>query len=79
MLVSIAFLNDMTPEQNYCVTRKELLAVVKSIKYFHKYLYGQKFVLKTDQDPEGQVARWIQQLQEYNFQIQYRKEMPMDN
>ncbi len=23
-------------EQNYCVIRKELLAVVKSMKYFHK-------------------------------------------
>ncbi len=71
------------PEQNYCVTGKELLAVVKSIKHFHKYLYGQKFVLKTDQsalqwllnfkDAEGQVARWIQQLEEYDFQIQHRK------
>ncbi len=30
------------PEQNYCVTRKELPAVIKSIKHFHKYLYGQK-------------------------------------
>ncbi len=56
-------------EENYCITREELLAVVKSIKHFHKYLYGQKFVLKTDhfalqwllnfKDPEGQVARWI--------------------
>ncbi len=25
-------------------------------------------------DPEGQVAHWIQQLQEYDFQIQHRKE-----
>ncbi len=27
------------PQQNYYVTRKELLAVIKSIKNFHKYLY----------------------------------------
>ncbi len=28
--------------------KKELLVVVKSIKHFHKYSYGQKFVLRTD-------------------------------
>ncbi|GBN30424.1 Retrovirus-related Pol polyprotein from transposon 297 [Araneus ventricosus] len=36
------------PERNYCVTRKELLAIVKSIEHFHDYLYGRKFLLRTD-------------------------------
>ncbi|GBN90817.1 Retrovirus-related Pol polyprotein from transposon 297 [Araneus ventricosus] len=71
------------PERNYCVTRKELLAIVKSIEHFHHYLYGQKFLLRTDhaslrwllnfKEPEGQIARWIQRLQEYDFEIQHRK------
>lgn len=71
------------PEKNYCVTRRELLAVVKAVKHFHKYLYGQRFVLRTDhaslrwlfqfKNPEGQVARWLQQLQEYDFEIRHRK------
>ncbi|GBM00012.1 Retrovirus-related Pol polyprotein from transposon 297 [Araneus ventricosus] len=71
------------PERNYCVTRKELLAIVKSIEHFHHYLYGRKFLLRTDhaslrwllnfREPEGQIARWIQRLQEYNFEIQHRK------
>ncbi|GBO37793.1 Retrovirus-related Pol polyprotein from transposon 297, partial [Araneus ventricosus] len=62
------------PERNYCVTRKELLAIVKSIEHFHHYLYGQKFLLRTDyaslrwllnfKEPDGQIARWIQRLQE---------------
>ncbi|GBN70607.1 hypothetical protein AVEN_61473-1, partial [Araneus ventricosus] len=24
-------------------------------------------------EPEGQIARWIQRLQEYDFEIQHRK------
>lgn len=71
------------PERNYCVTRKELLAVVESVKHFHKYLYGQKFLLRTDhaalkwllqfKNPEGQIARWIERLQNYDFSIEHRK------
>ncbi|GBO11904.1 Retrovirus-related Pol polyprotein from transposon 297 [Araneus ventricosus] len=71
------------PERNYCVTRKELLAIVKSVEHFHHYLYGQKFLLRTDhaslrwllnfKEPEGPIARWIQRLQEYDFEIQHRE------
>ncbi|MFG1588202.1 RNase H-like domain-containing protein [Staphylococcus aureus] len=41
------------PEQNYCVTRLELLAV-ESVKHFHKYFYGQQFRLRTDRSFETQ-------------------------
>ncbi|UYV70790.1 K02A2.6-like [Cordylochernes scorpioides] len=61
----------------------KLLAIVKSIEHFHHYLYGQKFLLRTDhaalrwllnfKSPEGQLARWIQRLQEYDMEIQHRK------
>jgi len=71
------------PEINYCVTRKELLAIVDSIKNFHKYLYGSNFLIRTDhaalkwllqfKNPEGQVARWIEILQNYDFTIEHRK------
>ncbi|GBL74613.1 Retrovirus-related Pol polyprotein from transposon 17.6 [Araneus ventricosus] len=71
------------PKRNYCVTRKELVAIVKSIEHFHHYLYGRKFLLRTDhasliwllnfKEYEGQRARWIQRLQEYDFEIQHRK------
>jgi hypothetical protein len=36
------------PERNYSVTRKEVLAVVLATKHFHKYLYGQRFLLRTE-------------------------------
>ena len=70
------------PERNYCVTRKELLAVVYFIRYFRSYLLGQTFTLRTDhgsllwlrnfKQPEGQLARWLEQLQEYQFTIVHR-------
>ncbi|KFM70513.1 Retrovirus-related Pol polyprotein from transposon 412, partial [Stegodyphus mimosarum] len=71
------------PERNYCVTRKELLSIVKAVEHFHHYLYGRKFLLLTDhaslawllnfKNPEGQIARWKQRLQEYDITIRHRK------
>jgi hypothetical protein len=70
-------------EKNYCVTWRELLAIVKSIERFHKYLYGQEFHLCTNHSAltwlmsfknlEGQTVRWIQRLQEYNFTSEHRQ------
>ena len=36
------------PERNYCVTRKELLAVVTFLKHFRQYLIGRQFTIRTD-------------------------------
>jgi hypothetical protein len=36
------------PERRYCVTRRELLAVVTFIHHFRPYLLGRKFSLRTD-------------------------------
>ena len=69
-------------EQNYCVTRKELLAVVKTIKHFRPYLYGQKFKLRTDhaslrwlcrrREPSAQVAKWLEILSEFKYNLEHR-------
>lgn len=69
-------------ERNYCVTRRELLAVVLAVRHFRPYLLGTKFLLRTDhasltwmlnfRQPEGQVARWLEILQEYDFEAQHR-------
>ncbi|KAK7478694.1 hypothetical protein BaRGS_00030079, partial [Batillaria attramentaria] len=72
------------PQRNYCVTRRELLAVIESVKNFHHYLYGtpEPFLIRTDHGalrwllnfrrPVGQVARWIELLETYNFAIEHR-------
>ena len=71
-------------ERQYCVTRKELLAVVNYVKYFRHYLYGKKFTLRTDhgslrwimnfKNPEGQVARWLEILSAYDMKINIEQE-----
>ena len=36
------------PECNYCVTWKELLAVVTFLKHFHQYIIGRQFTIRMD-------------------------------
>ncbi|KAJ8402869.1 hypothetical protein AAFF_G00361830 [Aldrovandia affinis] len=69
-------------ERNYCVTCRELLAVLKALRHFRPYLQASHFCLRTDhasltwllnfKHPEDQVARWLEELQECNFQIEHR-------
>ena len=69
-------------EKNYCVTKKELLAVVVFLEQFRPYLLGKPFTIRTDhnaltwlqrfKEPERQMARWLQRLQEYQFDILHR-------
>lgn len=69
-------------ECNYCVTRRELLAVVEGVKHFNHYLYGKHFTMRTDhgalnwlkqfKNPEGQMARWLEVPSVYDFTIIYR-------
>ena len=70
-------------ERNYCVTRRELLAVVTAVKHYHHYLFGTNFTIRTDhsalrwllktfKNPEGQISRWIEVLSVYNTVIEHR-------
>ena len=71
------------PERQYCVTRRELLAVVTFTKQYRSYLTGQRFLLRTDhgsltwlrnfKEPEGQLARWLERLEELDFNIVHRR------
>lgn len=69
-------------EQNYGATKLECLALVWSLQIFRPYLLGKKFTVISDHSPlrwlvhspkiSGIVARWIQYLAEYDFEIKYR-------
>ena len=69
-------------ETRYCVTRRELLAVVVFLRYYRHFLLGRHFRLRTDhgslrwlfhiREPEGQLARWLEYLAEFDFEIEHR-------
>ena len=69
-------------EQNYDVTRRELLAVVFGLKIYRQYLLGREFVIRTDHsalqslrkapEPIGQQARWQSFIEQFNFEIRHR-------
>ena len=61
----------LTPEQQqYCTTRKELLAIVRSVRLFRHYLLGRQLVVRTDhisltwlmnfKELQCQLAKWLE-------------------
>ena len=70
------------PERNYCVTRRELLAIIFGLRKFRHYLLGRHVLIRTDhaalkwvmafREPEGQVARWLQVLDTYDYKVEHR-------
>ena len=71
-------------ERNYSTTERELLAVVKAIEKFRVYLLSREFELITDHsalrwlntldvnDVKGRRGRWIEFLQQFQFQSYHR-------
>ena len=68
-------------ERNYTVTYGEMLALIYFLRLFRSYLLGKPFLVRTDhaaltwlqqfREPEGEVARWSEQLQEFSFSTEY--------
>jgi hypothetical protein len=76
-------------ERNYCVTRRELLAVVHFMLYFKYYLLGHEILVRTDhgsltwlknmRNPCDQVARWTEALSRFDWKIVHRKGLKHNN
>jgi hypothetical protein len=70
-------------QRRYCVTKKELLALEWALERFKPYVYGRKFLIRTDHksllawkklgDKGGmEIERWIGRIAESDFEIQHR-------
>jgi len=70
------------PELQYCVTRKEFLAIVYFMCYYKHYLIGTPVTVRTDhgsltwlknmRNPTGQLARWKERLAPFTWTIVHR-------
>ena len=71
-------------ELGYCITRKELLAIYYFAQHFKHYLYGKRFLLRTDHKAitfmmttkkpiTAQFQTWINFLSSLDMEIKYRK------
>jgi hypothetical protein len=70
------------PERNYCVTRREMLALIWSLKHFRPYLHGRSILIRTDhaslqwlknfKEPDDQTARWLEILERFDYKIMHR-------
>ena len=70
-------------EKHYCARRRELLAIVRSVKHFDPYLRGTKFIIRTDhaslryiktmKELPSQFHRWVFIMEEYSYDIEVRK------
>ena len=71
-----------TAERNYSATETEMLALVWAAKYFRCYLYGKRFVVRTDHsalsyvrnfaDNNCRLLRWSLKLSELDFVVEHR-------
>jgi transposase InsO family protein len=69
-------------ERKYCVTKREFLGVVRAVEHFKPYLYGQQFLLRTDNsavshmltlsDANEQIQRWQLFLSQFKFSTVHR-------
>lgn len=74
-------------ERKYSTLEKEALAIIFGVKKFHQFLYGHRFIIKTDYKPlEGllnekkgipsqaapRIQRWALTLSSYEYEISYK-------
>ncbi|KRX35647.1 Retrovirus-related Pol polyprotein from transposon [Trichinella murrelli] len=71
-----------TAERRYCAIRRGMLSLVWTLREFHPYLYGQRFLVRTDhsclrclttfKEREWRVARWLESLAHFDFEVEHR-------
>ena len=81
-VISYASRKLSSTEKFYCTTRKELLAVVTFVRQFKHYLYGKKFLLRTDHKSitwmlkaelnTSQYFNWKNELSLFDFEVVHR-------
>ena len=68
-------------QKNWSATTKEAFALVSAVRHWQVYLAGTTFVLNSDhnplthlreqKDPRGKFARWLAELEEFDYSVQY--------
>lgn len=80
-------------QKTYPILHLEALAIVSTVKKFHKYLFGQKFTIYTDHKPlvgifgkDGRnqicvtrLQRYVMEMSIYEYDIYYRPSSQMGN
>jgi hypothetical protein len=69
-------------ERSYCVTRREMAALIFGLKRFRQFLLGTKFICRTDHaalihyrrtpEPVGQQCRYLDFVAQFDMDLQYR-------
>ena len=69
-------------QRNYCVTRKELLAVVKALKHFGPHLFGREFKVRADHASlvaQNIHFKWttgeVETLAKFNLELEFRRSL----
>lgn len=60
------------------------MAKIEGMEHIRHYLYGKRFTVRTDhaalswllsfKNPECQMAKWIERLHQYDFEVVHRSE-----
>lgn len=77
------FIQKLSKRSQHCsVYERELMAIVLAVKKWRHYLWGQKFIIRTDQKAlkylleqkvlEENQQKWVSKLMGYNFEISYK-------
>lgn len=71
-------------ESKYSATKLEAFAIISSVRHFREFLFGKRFKiisdhrsliynLKVRENPASQIIRWLMELSEYSFDLEYIK------